>query len=219
MNSSTVKNSIVTKMSNILLPLGFKFIREGSGLFSKKEKDTLIIKIFFSIATRSTWHSVSCFHICFLEVEKVLMQLDSVPGIDFIYLKANNTIHPTIRHQFDEEEILRANVNSDADLDKFVLNVERYITEYGLPFIEHYSHLPNVLKRMDELTEQGKYWTEILTGTPELFFRGLIISKICKDPFFENKLKLVEDIFTLQIKHKDWIVAFENMKEILQTMK
>ncbi len=42
---------------------------------------------------------------------------------------------------------------------------------------------------MDQLHAAGKKWFAFLSGGPDYFFRGLIISKLCNDPRYQNKVE------------------------------
>ncbi len=89
----------------------------------------------------------------------------------------------------------------------------------GLPFIEHYSYLPNVLTEMNRLEKEGKYWHEILGGRLEHVFRGLIISKLCNDYDYERKFKRWEEIICGNSKYEKWYPYLKKLKEKLATLK
>ena len=69
----------------------------------------------------------------------------------------------------------------------------------GKKFVEACLYLPNIVRKMDELTSKNIYWMSggdisemSIVGRYDCFFRGLIISKLCNDPLFEDKVKFVE---------------------------
>ncbi|MGV4528957.1 hypothetical protein [Ornithobacterium rhinotracheale] len=70
---------------------------------------------------------------------------------------------------------------------------------------------------MDELTAQGKYWHEILSGSADYLFRGLIISKLCNDPNYNEKIKYTDKIF--YDKPDEWIPYYEKLKERLKSVE
>ena len=93
----------------------------------------------------------------------------------------------------------------------------------GADFVQHYSYLPNVLKRMDELVEAGLTWQYphkgILSGTLDARFRGLIISKLCNDPNFERKIAWCDERF-YDGTNDNWLPYYEKLKaEVLPTIE
>ncbi len=88
----------------------------------------------------------------------------------------------------------------------------------GQAFIDTYSYLPNVLKEMDRLETEGKYWKEILVGGIDHLFRGLIISKLCDDPNFNIKLEKWDSVI-YQSKYKIWHSFYDTLKERLKTVE
>ena len=100
-----------------------------------------------------------------------------------------------------------------------------YINGEGADFVQHYSYLPNVLKRMDELVEAGLTWQYphkgILEGNTDAFFRGLIISKLCNDSLsnFETKVKFC-DKWLYNARNDKWLPYYEKLKaEVLPTIE
>lgn len=88
-----------------------------------------------------------------------------------------------------------------------------------MAFVEHYSFLPNVLAKMNQLMEEGKYWADILSGQVDNVFRGLIISKLCGDKEFGNKLKYWNEKIYANGNIKEWIPYFEKLKEKLKIIE
>lgn len=108
------------------------------------------------------------------------------------------------------------------DLEYFTNCIVDYLENSGKEFIEKYSYLPNILKRMDELQAEGKYWQDkeygILSGSLDAEYRGLIISKLCNDPKFRDKLELCDEVFRDEI-YSNWLPGYGKLKEILQTVE
>lgn len=93
----------------------------------------------------------------------------------------------------------------------------------GKDFVEHYSYLPNVLKRTDELLKAGLTWQHpnkgILSGSLDAEFRGVIISKLCNDPNFDEKLEECDRVFTEE-RYQIWAPYYEKLKaEVLPTIE
>ena len=109
------------------------------------------------------------------------------------------------------------NVETKEELVFFTDWIINYLKNDGEKFIEKFTHLPNVLKEMDNLENEGKYWNEILVGGPEFLFRGLIISKLCNDEKYENKLLYVESL--LKSMADEYLPYFEKLKSRLENLQ
>ena len=68
--------------------------------------------------------------------------------------------------------------NSQEDLVFFTEWILNYLKTDGQKFIETYSYLPNILKKMDELTAQGKTWQNMENGidnsSEDMLFSSLV---------------------------------------------
>ena len=92
-----------------------------------------------------------------------------------------------------------------------------YLLGEGLEFLNYYSYLPNVLKKMDELDKTNTYWGKEEVGIlpwGAADFIGLVISKLCNDPKYEKKLERFNAYYS-----KEDLPAFEKLKEILERVE
>ena len=76
---------------------------------------------------------------------------------------------------------------------------------------------------MDELLEAGLTWQHpdkgILSGSLDAEFRGLIISKLCNDPNFGEKLEECDRVFA-EVRYQIWLPYYEKLKaEVLPTIE
>lgn len=130
---------------------------------------------------------------------------------------------PTIRHHSFIAEYHLSVIDTEEKIEEFCNWYLGYINGEGEDFVQHYSYLPNVLKRMDELVEEGLTWQYpnkgILAGTLDAEFRGLIISKLCNDPNFLQKLEECDQVFS-EDRYKRWVPYYEKLKaEVLPTIE
>ena len=97
-----------------------------------------------------------------------------------------------------------------------------YLLGEGQEFLDYYAYLPNVLKKIDELDKTNTYWGEkkvgILDHGSDPYFSGLVISKLCNDPKFEEKLERLNAYYSKDEHEKD-LFAFEKLKEILERVE
>ena len=71
---------------------------------------------------------------------------------------------------------------------------------------------------MDELVDTGGYWSDLLTGGVSHLFKGLIISKLCNDPNFYNKIIFVDNIFATE-DISEYLPYYEKLKERLKSVE
>ena len=132
---------------------------------------------------------------------------------------------PTISHSTFVDEYDTVDMDTEEQIEDYCNWYLGYINGEGADFVQHYSYLPNVLKRMDELVEAGLTWQYphkgILEGNTDAFFRGLIISKLCNDPLsnFETKVKFC-DKWLYNGRNDKWLPYYEKLKaEVLPTIE
>ena len=198
-------------------PLGYKGIKTGGD-------PTYVLK---------TKNFVVTFFMNFLDVGGI-----DISGIRMSILEVENHIINLFGEQYicdkyfyDEKRYFLDTISDKKRLDKFS-NVElkteievldfiqwyiNYFEKEGKHFIETYSYLPNILKKMDELQAEGKYWSEILSGCEDNLFRGLIISKLCNDKNYNKKIEYVDSIF--YESPDDWLPYYEKLKERLKSIE
>ena len=199
-------------------PLGYKGIKTGGD-------PTYVLKIKNFVVT---------FFMNFLDVGGI-----DISGIRMSILEVENHIINLFGKQYicdkyfyDEKRYFLDTISDKKRLDKFS-NVElktelevldfvqwyiNYFEKEGKHFIETYSYLPNILKKMDELVDTGGYWSDLLTGGVPHLFKGLIISKLCNDPNFYNKIIFVDNIFATE-DISEYLPYYEKLKERLKSIE
>ena len=130
---------------------------------------------------------------------------------------------PTLEHSTFVDEYDTVDMDTEEQIEDYCNWYLGYINGEGADFVRHYSYLPNVLKRMDELVEAGLTWQYphkgILSGTLDAELRGLIISKLCNDPNFFHKLEECDLVFSEE-RYKKWLPYYEKLKaEVLPTIE
>ena len=157
------------------------------------------------------------------EVELILQRVED-ENYPFPWQKHRGTIlTPTLEHSTFVDEYDTADMDTEEQIEDYCNWYLGYINGEGADFVQHYSYLPNVLKRMDELVEAGLTWQYphkgILSGTLDAEFRGLIISKLCNDPNFFHKLEECDQVFSEE-RYKRWLPYYEKLKaEVLPTIE
>ncbi len=122
----------------------------------------------------------------------------------------DSTVYPGGSRLIDNKTEFRKTLNDHTDIGKYseyavdteddVNMVVDYFLDYLLgtakKFVETYLYLPNVVRKMEELDNANISWVHyekgLFWGNFDGHFRGLIISKLCNDPLFQDKVKRVE---------------------------
>ena len=219
------KEYVFNKLNEILKPQGYYLVKTGlDPSFILKGKDK-IVYFFFNfkdmgqIAFSKIFISIKC-------VEEIIFEIKK-PNQDYSFIDNKKYFLLTV---FDKETKMPDDyyrgigydINSQEDLEFFTEWILNYLKTDGQKFIETYSYLPNILKKMDELTAQGKTWQNmengILSGSLDAQFRGLIISKLCNDIGFDDKISMCDEIFSRE-QYKDWLPYYEKLKEHLKSVE
>ena len=208
------------KLTNpILKNLGFRFFPKRASRYLL-DTENYSVTIFFNYSIKSNNHGNTVFSIEHKNVEKHILEI-GIPNKDFSSINNENRLFTIF-----DSDFLQKNQSFTHGLDLSTTEGFRQwghaIVDYaqgpGKAFIDTYSYLPNVLKEMDRLENEGKYWKEILVGGLDHLFRGLIISKLCDDPNFNIKLEKWDSVIS-QPKYKIWHSYFNTLKDRLKTIE
>lgn len=222
MLKSEIKKLVLGHIDPILKPAGYK-VRHADGTRYYLDKDGLTISwilLFYRIGAIQV-RGVLVTH---QEVEKIL---ECIPDEDHLFgrdIYRRTLLTPTIiDSSFEEIHSKMIFIETEDEAKTISRSYLDYILGAGKDFVEHYSYLPNVLKRMDELLGAGLTWQHpnkgILSGSLDAEFRGLIISKLCNDPKFDEKLEECDRVFTEE-RYQIWVPYYEKLKaEVLPTIE
>ncbi|MCR4701786.1 MAG: hypothetical protein K5757_12740 [Bacteroidaceae bacterium] len=117
-------------------------------------------------------------------------------------------------------------IETEDDVNMVVDYFLDYLFGTAKKFVETYLYLPNIVRKMEELDSANISWIHyekgLLFGNFDGYFRGLIISKLCNDPLFQDKVKRVE-YWLYEHKeaylHKRFIPYYEKLKQLLPTIE
>ncbi|MRJ10405.1 hypothetical protein EDL98_04835 [Ornithobacterium rhinotracheale] len=213
------KDYVFKRLDALLKPQGYRvFNKRGAVPTYLLNKEDIGVRFYFAFKDAGDI-DISELQVSIKIVEEITLEIGHPEDIysDIDYKK---NILPTIVDNFEIPGLYRGigyRVNTQKDLETFTNFLVHYLETDAPKFIETYTYLPNVLKKMDELTAQGKYWHEILSGSADYLFRGLIISKLCNDPNYNEKIKYTDKLF--YDKPDEWIPYYEKLKERLKSVE
>ena len=215
------KEYVFKKLNEFLKPQGYYLVKTGlDPSFILKENDK-IVYFFFNFKDMGQI-AFSKLMISIKIVEEIIFEIKE-PDQDYSYIDNKKYFLTTV---FDGETKMPDgyyrgigyDINSQEDLVFFTEWILNYLKTDGQKFIETYSYLPNILKKMDELVDTGGYWSDLLTGGVPHLFKGLIISKLCNDPNFYNKIIFVDNIFATE-DISEYLPYYEKLKERLKSVE
>ena len=214
MLKSEKKKYVFKQLDQLLKPQGYRATKTGGAPYYMLDKDNAKYKFYLNFSDMGDLY-FSKYYIELKEVTKILKREfnSDNPLIDFRQVN----IHPTINDKSKNPFIYKI-IDNYRELKIFTDWVIDYLENDGKQFIETYSYLPNVLKRMDELVAFGEYWTGILCGGVPHLFEGLIISKLCNDPKMDEKIEYVDKIFSTK-DISEYLPNYIKLKEQLPSIQ
>ena len=233
MSKAEIKKIILTRLDEVLKPLGY-IRRVTDGIRYLKATDQYIDS--FCLIPLSDAIEGTGFYREHIEVANILFEvarniqkpyiyIDEFRKIKFIFTICDYSVSSDWGYYGEDSfDLKRGNWGgidapeaANAYLDWYI----SYLLGEGLEFLNYYSYLPNVLKKMDELDKTNTYWgkeeVDILPwGAAD--FIGLVISKLCNDPKYEKKLEQFNAYYSKDENEED-LPAFEKLKEILERVE
>lgn len=233
MSKAEIKKIILTRLDEVLKPLGY-IRRVTDGIRYLKATDQYIDS--FCLIPLSDAIEGTGFYREHIEVANILFEvarniqkpyiyIDEFRKIKFIFTICDYSVSSDWGYYGEDSFDLKrrnwggidASEAANAYLDWYI----SYLLGEGLEFLNYYSYLPNVLKKMDELDKTNTYWGKEEVGIlpwGAADFIGLVISKLCNDPKYEKKLERFNAYYSKDENEED-LPAFEKLKEILERVE
>ena len=199
-------------------PLGYKGIKTGGDPTYVLKTKNFVVTFFMNFLDVGGI-DISGIRMSILEVENHIINLFGKQYIcDKYFYDEKRYFLDTISDKKRLDKFSNVELKTEIEVLEFVQWYINYFEKEGKHFIETYSYLPNILKKMDELVDTGGYWSDLLTGGVPHLFKGLIISKLCKDPNFYNKIIFVDNIFATE-DISEYLPYYEKLKERLKSVE
>ena len=208
------KEYVFKRLDEILKPQGYKGFKTGGDPCYIINKENYRCKFYLNFSDMGDLY-FSKYSMSIKQVESIVEEISS-PN-DTSHLDKERYISPTILDTSKNSYLYKI-IETQKELEDFTNWVIDYLEKEGKHFIETYSYLPNILKKMDELVDTGGYWSDLLTGGVPHLFKGLIISKLCNDPNFYNKIIFVDNIFATE-DISEYLPYYEKLKERLKSVE
>ncbi|MDO4228645.1 MAG: hypothetical protein Q4C98_02430 [Capnocytophaga sp.] len=207
------KEYVFGKLDELLKPLGYKALKTGGDPCYILDENEYRCKFYLNFSDRGDLY-FSKYSMSLKVVENIVEEINTLVSFN---LDKKRYIIPTV---FDSSEnpYIYEIIGTREDLENFTNWMLDYLKNDGQKFIETYFYLPNVLKKMNDLEQKGKNWNELLSGTLDSNFRGLIIAKLCNDSAFDDKVKKLDVKFS-QKGYEEWLPYYEKLKERLKSIE
>jgi len=222
MKKAEKKDYVFKALLTLLAPKGYYLVKTGLDPHFILKGSKTVQKFFFNFKDAGDI-AFSMMKISIREVEEVIREV-GMPNFDPIAFEDGKKYFLTTVE--DKVTVAPKNLHSGLgypvetpeDLEFITGWILHYLQNEGEAFVIQYSYLPNVLVEMDRLEAEGKFWYQgILSGGPDHLFRGLIISKLCNDLNFSEKVSKVDSIYYQD--SDEWLPFYEKLKQRLKTLE
>ncbi len=210
------KEYVYSKLDELLKPQGYKFYKAGLDPCYNLNTEDYVVSLIFNFKDMGEVYLGNI--ILSIKVVEDIMYEIKKPNQNYEHVDFKKYyLYTLMDKSYMKDEKSDEYIDTMDQLQVLVDNYVNYLETSGKEFIETYSYLPNVLRKMDELQAEGKYWNELLAGGPEFLLRGLIISKLCNDKNYENKLESVKELYISMAD--EYLPYLDKLKERLKTVE
>ena len=230
MSKAEIKKIILTRLDEVLKPLGY-IRRVTDGIRYLKATDQYIDS--FCLIPLSDAIEGTGFYREHIEVANILFEvarniqkpyiyIDELRKIKFVFTICDYSVSSDWGYYGEDSFDLKLGnwlgIDSPEAVNAYLDWYIGYLLGEGQEFLDYYAYLPNVLKKMDELDKTNTYWGEDKVGILSwgaAYFIGLVISKLCNDPKYDEKLERLNAHYS-EKGYSEKLPAFEKLKEILE---
>ena len=233
MLKSEIKKIVFKRLDEALKPLGWKAYK--SGYNPAYVLDTEQYKIIFDMCFEGGKITFFRIEMAIKEIEPYISECigdtEKRPGSGII-IDNKTVFRTTVVDKIYLEKCHESVIETVDDVNMIVDYFFDHLFGIGKKFVEACLYLPNIVREMDKHIQQEGAWMCAphmyngrikVSGFYDGFFRGLIISKMCDDPNFKNKLNLVESEVNAPNADDYWGTSFrsdyEKLKQILPTIE
>ena len=233
MLKSEKKKIVFKRLDAELKPLGWKRICD-SGHLPVYVFENSLYKVCFRTQFGRETVDLLTIELAIKEVESYISECIGetiwIPGSE-ILIDNKTKFRTTVKDRYDLSKCYNYVVETEDDINMVVDYFLDYLFGTAKKFIETYLYLPNIVRKMEDFIIKDSSWVcdndEMeFAGNYDGYFRGLIISKLCNDPKFDEKFKYVETKFLSRIQEygadfwgESFYSDYEKLKQLLPTIE
>ena len=222
-----MKKIVFNRLDEFLKPLGWKAYK--SGYNPAYVLDTEQYKIIFDMCFEGGKITFFRIEMAIKEIEPYISECigdtELLPGGGII-IDNKTVFRTTVVDKTYLEKCHESVIETVDDVNMIVDYFFDHLFGTAKKFVETYLYLPNIVRKIEEFISEDIDWnynddTE-LSGMYDGYFRGLIISKLCNDPKFEEKFKYVDDMFQeygANFWGGNFNSDYEKLKQLLPTVE
>jgi len=232
MLKTEMKKIILTRLDEVLKPLGYR--REISDGITYLRVSDVYVDSFYLIPLSGAIEGTG-FYREHIEVANVLFEVkneklhiytDDFKKEKYIFTICDYSVSSDWGYYGEDSFDLKLGnwlgIDSPEAVNAYLDWYIGYLLGEGQEFLDYYSYLPNVLKKMDELEGKNICWSDkhygILDWGRNADFIGIIISKLCNDSKYDEKLERLNAYYSEDENEED-LPVFEKLKEILERVE
>ena len=232
MLKAEIKKIILTRLDEVLKPLGYR--REISDGITYLRVSDVYVDSFYLIPLSGAIEGTG-FYREHIEVANVLFEVkneklhiytDDFKKEKYIFTICDYSVSSDWGYYGEDSFDLKLGnwlgIDSPEAVNAYLDWYIGYLLGEGQEFLDYYSYLPNVLKKMDELEGKNICWSDkhygILDWGRNADFIGIIISKLCNDSKYDEKLERLNAYYSEDENEED-LPVFEKLKEILERVE
>ena len=222
---------ILERLEEVLKPLGYeREMLSGDAIYRRFDKDSCD---YFFLDFTTSFVDLRYLGHGLIEIESLLSEIDDNSKLlsfsDTRIIRTTFT-DPTFSGGGDfaagDDFSMKAKSWCGLDTPEIVHLYCDWLTNYfthEYPMIvEHYSYLPNILEKMNELDAKNIRWNNTVSeGILCCIFPylcGLLISKLCNDPLFEQRYEHWEKSFLVD-EYERYFPNYDRFRSIIAQLK
>ncbi|MBQ4462545.1 MAG: hypothetical protein II908_12090 [Bacteroidaceae bacterium] len=158
-------------------------------------------------------------------ISECIGDTEQIPGSEII-IDNKTVFRTTVEERSYLAKCHEPVIETEDDVNMAVDYFLDYLFGTAKKFVETYLYLPNIVRKIEEFMSEDIDWNynddTVLSGMYDGYFRGLIISKLCNDPKFEEKFKYVDDMFQeygANFWGGNFSSDYEKLKQLLPTIE